>query len=239
LLNLNAGKDIVPEDRKCTKDVIAAIEDFQSRVMRAKKPDGRIDPRGAALKKLAEGVPDVFSEKILRGIMITAYESNIRLYYRPIKQKMNEYEIDRTKLRMCHFLAQIAHECQDLLGPEEEASGEKYEGKEDLGNTEPGDGKRFKGRGLIHLTGRNNYRDYGEACGDENKYLTDVAAKLLATDPLTAVDAACWFWKEHNLNVRADRDAFMKITRIINGGYNGLNNRRVKLSRAKFLILGR
>ena len=80
--------------------------------------------------------------------------------------------------------------------PEAWASGEAYEGRTDLGNTKPGDGKRFKGRGLIQLTGRANYQAYSDATGID--YVKNPAQ--LSSDAGAAVDVACWFWKTHGLN---------------------------------------
>ncbi len=70
---------------------------------------------------------------------------------------MNENGIN-TPLRRVHFFAQIGHESKELIYSEEIASGRAYEGRFDLGNTQPGDGVRFKGRGLIQITGRANSR---------------------------------------------------------------------------------
>ena len=112
------------------------------------------------------------------------------------------------------------------------ASGEAYEGK--LGNNQPGDGPRFKGRGLIQLTGRDNYNAYGKAKGID--YTTQAAAKLLATNPVVAVDVACWFWTLLSLNALADKDDVTEITKKINGGFNGLEKRKAFLARAKFFL---
>jgi putative chitinase len=86
-----------------------------------------------------------------------------------------------------------------------------YEGRGDLGNTQPGDGRRFKGRGLIQLTGRANYEEYGQAKG--RNFVDGDNYKLLATDPELAVDVACWFWKTRGLNALADADDVRAVTR--------------------------
>ena len=118
---------------------------------------------------------------------------------------------------------------------EEVASGQAYEGRADLGNTETGDGKRFKGRGLIQLTGRANYQAYGEYKGQD--FTTEDNMKRVATDPNLATDVAGWFWTESkSLNQLADIDDVNSITYKINGGYNGLAERKAHLARAKFFL---
>lgn len=239
LLNLNIDKLIplrfLDEDGKIGGQTIGAIEQFQRRVVRSPKPDGHVDPKGTTLKRLQEGMPPNFSEAKLRGIMIHATVPNISKYFNALNSKMTENGID-TPLRMAHFLAQIGHESGELKYSEEIASGEAYEGRaEDLGNTQPGDGKRFKGRGLIQLTGRSNYKKYGDARNKD--YTANGNVALLATDSNVAVDVACWFWVTHGLNALADRDDVKAVTKAINGGYNGLEDRKVKLARSKFFLI--
>lgn len=133
-----------------------------------------------------------------------------------------------TPLRIAHFIAQAAHESAGFLYTEEIASGAKYEGRKDLGNTQKGDGVKFKGRGLIQLTGRSNYQKYKQFCG------YDVVAKpTLLSQPTGAVRSAMWFWQTHGLNELADADDFLTITKRINGGTNGLESRKEYLKRAK------
>lgn len=126
-----------------------------------------------------------------------------------------------TPIREAAFLAQLAHESGELRWMEEIADGSAYEGRLDLGNTQPGDGKRFKGRGPIQLTGRKNY----EAAGK-------VLSLDLLSNPESVAGAAVgfrvagWFWTTHGLNevadlIRVTPGAFDTITRRINGGLNG------------------
>jgi len=137
-----------------------------------------------------------------------------------------------TPLRMAHFVAQIAHESGSFLYAEEIADGSAYEGRADLGNTEPGDGRRYKGRGLIQLTGRANYADYSRDSG------IDYVARpeLVASDPFAAVDVACWYWNKRRINALADADDVKAVTKAINGGYNGLDDRMAYLARAKAVL---
>ena len=138
-----------------------------------------------------------------------------------------------TPLRQAHFLAQIGHESASLRHSAEIASGAAYERRADLGNTHPGDGPRFKGRGLIQLTGRANYTRFAEAIGRKAEILANPA--LVATDAGLAVEAAGWFWEDRKLNALADRDDLRLITRRINGGLNGLPQRAALLRRIKAL----
>jgi len=140
------------------------------------------------------------------------------------------YGID-TPLRQAHFLAQCAHECDRFCTLEEYASGRGYEGRRDLGNIREGDGVRFKGRGLIQTTGRANYN---RAAIRLNLPLLE-QPELLAT-PGPALEAACLYWQDRGLNRLADRDDILAITRTINGGTNGLDDRRILTARAKRVL---
>jgi putative chitinase len=136
-----------------------------------------------------------------------------------------------TELRIAHFLAQTCEESDGFCTTEEYASGEAYQGRVDLGNTHPGDGVRFKGRGLIMITGRYNYTQYGKLLG-----LPLVDKPTLAADPVNAVSIAIAYWSEHGLNAFADKDDIETITRRINGGLNGLSTRQLYLVRAMHLV---
>src|SRR6478736_7421705 len=92
----------------------------------------------------------------LKRIMPLASASALDRFCEPINSTLPKYLIN-TPTRIAAFLAQIAHESGQFRYVKELASGEAYEGRKDLGNTQPGDGKKFKGRGLIQITGRNNY----------------------------------------------------------------------------------
>ena len=140
---------------------------------------------------------------------------------------MTRYAIN-TKLRQNHFIAQLAHESGEFRYMQELASGSAYEGRKDLGNTETGDGVRFKGRGLIQLTGRANYAAIGKALG-----IDFVSNPELLETPKYATLSACWFWNSRNLNIWADADDILRITKKINGGVNGLTQREMYLDRAE------
>lgn len=156
-----------------------------------------------------------------------ATDQNIDKYVGPLNEAMEKFEIN-TPFRQVHFLAQLAHESGSLRYVEEIASGEAYEGRADLGNTEPGDGVRFKGRGLIQITGRYNYEDVGKALGYDFINNPQDLEK-----PGSAVYSAAWFWSDRGLNRLADTDALLAITKRINGGVNGFEDRKKHLINCK------
>lgn len=136
-----------------------------------------------------------------------------------------------TRLRIAHFLAQIGHESDHFRTTKEYASGKAYEGRRDLGNVKAGDGVKFKGRGVIQITGRYNYEKYGKKLG------VDLVKKpQLAETPEISVKTAIAYWTDHNLNALADKDDLRGITKKINGGYNGLISRLAMLENAKRAI---
>ena len=145
--------------------------------------------------------------------------TQVKPYVEWLNQYCPIYGID-TSLRVSAFLAQIGHESGRMRYVEEIASGKKYEGRKDLGNTQKGDGMRFKGRGLIQITGRANYTELSNDVG-----VDFVSQPMLLSMPEYAVLSACWFWKKRGLNRLADKGEFREITRRINGGYNGLEDR--------------
>lgn len=142
-----------------------------------------------------------------------------------------------TERRLEHFMAQCAHESDQFRTTAEYASGKAYEGRADLGNTQPGDGPRFKGHGLIQTTGRANH---GAATAGIRKLVPD--APDFEADPweLTkmpwALLSAVFYWQSHNLNRLADADDIKGLTRAINGGYNGLEDRIRYRERARGLF---
>src|SRR6516165_700735 len=141
-----------------------------------------------------------------------------------------DFEITNA-LRIAHFLAQICHESAGLRTTEEFADGGAYEGRADLGNVEPGDGRRFKGRGLLQLTGRSNYKIYGDALG-----IDLIENPEQASDPVTSLKIACLYWKRHDINPLCDADDLRAVTRKVNGGLNGLDSRADFLAKAKTVL---
>ncbi|SKU70785.1 Bacteriophage protein [Mycobacteroides abscessus subsp. massiliense] len=139
--------------------------------------------------------------------------------------------------RIAMWLAQVGHESGSFVYTEEIASGAAYEGRSDLGNTQPGDGVRFKGRSWIQITGRNNYAAFSRWC----------SGKGLVPSPTEFVDnpnrladlkwagiGAAWYWTvaRSDINALSDRQDLETVTRRINGGTNGLADRRDRYNRA-------
>lgn len=148
-----------------------------------------------------------------------------------LEDAMHEFDID-TPDRQAAFLAQVGHESGglhwlvEIWGPTD--TQRRYEARYELGNIAPGDGFKFRGRGLIQLTGRDNYKAAGEALGVDL-----IAQPELLGEPALACRSAGWFWKTHGLNELADAGDFERITRRINGGLNGYPERLALYERAK------
>ena len=160
-----------------------------------------------------------------------------------------EYSID-TAQEYAHFLAQACHETDHFRVLREYASGKAYEGRSDLGNTRPGDGTRFKGRGIFQTTGRANYLQLGVRIGRRDQFIN--APELLET-PQYAVWSACEYWRTRNLNDAANHSDTSKIAKkyrgkviqvapveyisiTINGGYNGMKERKKFYALARKLL---
>lgn len=210
-----------------------AIMAFQRSVLGEPTPSGLIQPGDACLRSLCEPLAGLGMDALLGLAYLAAGDEQIAALAAGLQQTMAARQID-TPLRRAHFLAQVGCESGELRFMEEIASGQAYEGRRDLGNTQPGDGMRFKGRGLIQLTGRANYAEYGRAIGREAELLGQ--PELVASDKALCADVAGWYWAKRELNALADRDDLTGITRRVNGGLNGLEERRRLLLRAKALL---
>lgn len=133
-----------------------------------------------------------------------------------------------TRLRIAAFLAQIGHESGSLVYSKELGGASyfaKYDGRKDLGNTEQGDGAKFCGRGLIQVTGRANYLKASQALFGDDRLLK---TPELLEQPMWAAKSAVWFWTSRNLNLLADGAQFTDITKKINGGLNGSEDRKAR-----------
>ena len=211
LLNLNDERFGLTEPLFCDgvigKKTVDAIRAFQEAVLSAADPEGIVRPGDATLLALCSALPEGISEPLLTLAYLNAVEETLEAMSPGILDCMTRYDIN-TPLRQAHFLAQIGHESGELRYRQELASGAAYENRRDLGNTRTG--------GLD----------------------VDVVADpdQVATNDQLCADVAGWFWDRHGLNPIADRDDLETITRKINGGLNGLDDRRRLLLRAKTLV---
>jgi len=201
----------------------------------------------------------LISKSDLAKALPMASTANIDKYYEALNAGMTKYGIN-TPLRITHFIAQLAHEsanfrlstenlnysakalksvfgkyfptnemAEEYARKPEKIANKVYGGRMRNGDEESGEGWKFRGRGLIQLTGKENYTNCGRAIG------MNLAEKpeLLSDDPHAAVMAAAWFWDSRKLNNYADRDDVLSITKRINGGTHGLDDRKSHLAKAK------
>lgn len=166
--------------------------------------------------------------QVMRALCPRSRDATFAPFVDPLNATIAEFSI----VRVAEFLAQIAHESggfvflRELWGPTPQQA--RYEGRADLGNTQPGDGFRYRGRGLIQITGRANTRDCGLALDlpleDNPEYLER---------PMVAARSAGWFWKSRKLDAIDD---FTLLTKRVNGGTNGLADRYAYFGRAKLAL---
>lgn len=202
----------------------------------------------------------IISEQQLKQIMPNLSDEKCREYLPYLFQAMDEFEIN-TPIRIAAFIAQTAHESAEYTSlienlnysadalmrvwpsrftPEKVTSYARqpekiancvYANRMDNGDELSGDGWRYRGRGVIQITGRYNY----EACGTALK-LDLVSKPELLEQPLNTFRSAAWYWASRKLNALADNQDFKGITRGINGGLNGLEDRIKYYNRAKAVL---
>lgn len=154
-----------------------------------------------------------------------------------LEKTFTDFQIN-TPLRQSHFLAQVIHESGEFKYMKEiwgnTPAQQAYDTRVDLGNTpeKDGDGFKYRGRGWIQLTGKANYRAFSKDV--KLDFLNN--PDLVAQYPYVAL-AAGWFWVKKGLNTLADKDDIAAITKRINGGYNGLDDRKKYLALAKKALL--
>ena len=180
----------------------------------------------------------MLTDSQLQQIMPNLAQAKRALYLPALNQAMAACGVN-SLLRTAAFTAQLAHESgefrwmEEIWGPTAAQLGYEPPGAKAtrLGNLQPGDGKRFKGRGPIQITGRFNYKRYGDLLS------VDLCANpAQAAAPEVAFLTAGLFWKTNGLNELADAQQFVTITRRINGGENGLADRQKYYERAKAVL---
>lgn len=231
---------LVKRDLNLTDGEISVINNSSSNSSNSEYNDNPSDSNTDSSFDSVNNLPGSDDQVISGGDLITLEQlmeisglskSRVERFVEPLNDTMQKYQIN-TKSRITNFLSQVLHESGSLQLFTELASGKAYEGRKDLGNTQPGDGVRYKGRGAIQITGRNNYSRVSKALGYDFVSNPTKLAELP-----WAILSAGWFWKfgsvRGDLNILADREDFEKITRGINGGTNGIADRRKKLNVAK------
>ncbi|WP_255775011.1 M15 family metallopeptidase [Mycobacteroides abscessus] len=217
LASLANGGEINTYQNPHTADFIARKirADGFSTFRRSNKPNG-----GAPILAAATGLSEARSAEILPAVsdgLKASQCTNIN--------------------RIAMWLAQVGHESAGFNATEEYASGTAYEGRADLGNTQPGDGVRFKGRSWIQITGRNNYAAFSRWCSGKGLVLSPTEfvdnPNRLAELRWAGIGAA-WYWTvaRSDINTLSDRQDLETVTRRINGGTNGLADRRDRYNRA-------
>lgn len=204
----------------------------------------------------------VITVEQLKEIMSNVTEDNVNKYAPALNDEMVKFEV-HTPIRIAHFIAQIAHEsgsfrysaenlnysdkalmavfgkyfpdltiANEYARQPERIANRVYANRMGNGGEASGDGWKFRGRGLIQLTGKENYTNCGKGIGRDLLSNPD----QLATDAHAAVAASLWFWNSRGLNAHADNDDVNTVTRRINGGLNGLEDRVSYLSKAKVVL---
>lgn len=166
----------------------------------------------------------------LKAMMPLASEARRNTYLKPLNDAMERFEINNP-MRIAAFIAQVAHESGQLKYTAELGNGKQYEWRKDLGNLRPEaleaahangstTGLFYEGHGLIQITGFDNHKECGEDLG-----IDLVTNPMLLCEPEYAALSAAWFWWKHGLSKHADTGNFGRITRQINGGTNGAEQR--------------
>lgn len=173
----------------------------------------------------------ILTAEQLSDIMPHCATERLAEYAALLSDAMTEFGIN-TVARAAYFLGQVCHESGSLQYWVEKADGHAYERRTDLGNVEPGDGAKYKGRGPLQLTGRANYLAAGEALG----LPLEEQPGLVAT-PAVGFRASAWYWKTRGCSDTADMLNIEATTKKINGGLNGLEYRRSYTARAMTVLV--
>ncbi|MFD6896058.1 glycoside hydrolase family 19 protein [Rhodococcus sp. NPDC060086] len=193
-------------------------------------PVGTPEPAPAAAPD-PEPAPPAVTPDDLRHIVPGIPAEKIEQYIAPLNAAMTHNGIDNP-VRQAAFIAQLAVESDSFRTFEEYASGRAYEGRADLGNTHPGDGERYKGRGAIQITGRHNYEKLSQHTG-----VDFVAHPELLAAPENAFTTAAWYWTSRDLNNVADTVGIVRVSELVNGGHHALSRRIADFERGLNVLL--
>jgi len=194
-----------------------------------------MDPSDPAPECAASGPPFPLSEPALLRVLTSAGvpAGRARQFAGPLRDALAAHGLT-SRAQLSHLLAQVLHESARLRYVREVASGRAYEGRRDLGNDRPGDGPRFRGRGLIQLTGRANYTAFRDAMRQRYGAAEDrgdapdfVASPKLVEGERWAIESALWYWdrRVRPYADREDRADVVRVTKAVNGGLNGFEDR--------------
>ncbi|MFW0788040.1 glycoside hydrolase family 19 protein [Gordonia sp. CPCC 205333] len=178
-------------------------------IERIHRPGGRV---GQVTERSAA---DYLTVEELKAIVPELTDDDAKATIEPLNRAMKDGEIN-TPLRQAAFLSQLAVESDRWRTTEEYANGDAYEGRGDLGNEWPGDGPRFKGRGYIQVTGRENYTQMSGDLG-----VDFVSDPELAADPKYAYPVSVWYWNSRGINSAADGGDIDLVSQLVNGGEYG------------------
>jgi predicted chitinase len=184
----------------------------------------------------------VTTEQLLQIAGTNQFKDRIEKFTDGVNATLEKYNINN-KLRIAHFLSQTMHESggfrwlREIWGPTEAQKTYElpFKKAKELSNIQPGDGFKYRGRGLIQLTGRGNYQKFTHEVGKDFGVDFVEHPELLEQSPY-AVLAAGWYWSSRNINAAADQDDFARVTKLVNGGTNGIEDRRKYLQRAKTVL---
>lgn len=190
-------------------------------------PDANRDIIAAISPIMEDQFPQFGVTTILRRAHLLGQLAHESAHFTRLKENLNY-----SAPRICEVWKRLCPRAKELEHNPEKLGNAAYGGRLGNGPEASGDGYRFRGRGLIQITGRENYIRFSADAGVDLMSSPDVAA-----DPRTAVLVALGFWKKHNLNEKADADDCAAITRVINGGVNGLAERRALVTKAKAIFV--
>lgn len=207
------------------------LEQFSAMIPKNKDPESWYDAAMALFEEYEINTPN----RIAGFMAQCAHESGD---FTALEENLNYREETLLKIFPRYFGPDKEDAAAYAKNPEKIANYvymDKFRSKQGaMGNTEPGDGWRFRGRGVKQLTGRNNYTAFGKSVGMS----AEEAAEYVAT-PKGALESACWFWKTNNLAKFADAGDNVGLTKKINGGTIGLDDRNRRWEAALAILGGK